>query len=112
MLEVESYMNKDNVIVCRDSLAEQEEEMSCEYITVLFFQELLELEKLLCGGRRMRIVRSTDGKLVVSVYCCGESKAEFTHTVKLKDLHNARQVMDEVSRLFSALLEARCVEPM
>lgn len=105
-------MTKNNIIVCRDSLAEQEEGLSCEDVTVLFVQELLELEKLLCGGRGMRIVRSTEKKMVVSVYCCGESKAEFTHTVKLKDLHNARQVMDEVSRLFSALLEARCVEPM
>lgn len=105
-------MNKDNVIVCRDSLAEQEEMMSCEYITVLFFQELLELEKLLCGGRRMRIVWSTDGKLVVSVRCIGESKAVFSYTIKPKDHFNVRQLLDEVSRLFSALLEARCVEPM
>lgn len=96
-------MMDESLIACRDSLAGQEELVSVEAASTLLFQELLELEKHLYGGRRMRIVRSTDAAMVVSVHCIGEARAVFAYRVRLKELRCMRQVFDEVSAFYSAL---------
>ncbi len=100
-------MIPESFIACRDSLAGQEELLSVESATTLLFQELLELEKHLYGGRRMRIVRSTDAALVVSVHSIGEAKSAYTYRVRLKDLRCARQVFDEVTAFYSALAQRK-----
>ena len=96
-------MMDESFIACRDALAGQEEVLSVESASTLLFQELLELEKHLYGGRRMRIVRSTDKAMVVSVHSIGEARSAYTCRVRLKDLRCVRQVFDEVSALYSAL---------
>ena len=41
---------------------------------------------------------------------CGESKARISHRVRLREVRCARQIMDEVARIYSSLLEAGLVE--
>ena len=102
-------MMDESFIACRDALAGQEEVLSIEAVSTLLFQELLELEKHLYGGRRMRIVRSTDGAMVVSVHSIGEAKSAYTYRVRLKELRCMRQVFDEVTALYTALKQRNLV---
>lgn len=93
-----------------DSLIEQEEPLDELLVQEWLFRELLDLESELRGGACMSITRSGDEAMCCRVYMCGESKARFSHRVRLREVRCARQIMDEVTRIYSSLLEAGLVD--
>ncbi|MBQ8376809.1 MAG: hypothetical protein IJX33_07175 [Akkermansia sp.] len=102
-------MDKPYMVVCADAPEEQELPLNEPDVQVWLFRELLELERELRGGMCMSITRSGDAAMCCRVYACGESKARFSHRVRLRELRCARQLMDEVTRIYSALAEAKLV---
>ena len=93
-----------------DSLAGPEEPLGEQYVQLWLFYELLDLESELRGGACMSITRSGDGAMCCKVYMRGESKARVSHRVRLCEVRCARQIMDEVARIYSSLLEAGLVD--
>lgn len=70
------------------------------------FSAILAMEELLAGGRCLKITRSTDNALFISVHDTGEPRALFKWRINCNRLRTVGAVADAVSELKTALRQA------
>ena len=100
-----------NIIACPDPEACYTATLTPSVALAWFFQELQDLEKLLRGGYRVRLLRSVEKKMLFSVHAMGETKSVYAATVKVKEIATEFRLLSKVNEIYSALDDAGLIDP-
>lgn len=104
---------KDKMTGVADDVAtevQQEEKLSRRDVMGMLLQDFLTLEGMLRGGLGGRFLRDRDGKVVITVCRCGESRAVYRAVLVPGELDCVRRVCDEVNRVIREMAELGLLE--